>query len=241
MPDVDPLPKLLSLAVHEFRTPLTIVAGYIRMLLRERAGALTEPQRKLIEEAERSCGRLSGLIAELSDLSNLEAGSAPFNRGRLAVAALVRQAAAEVTAAAEPPTRAEVRGTLEGAVTILGDSQRLGHALRAVIGAVLRETLKADGVLVAPVIVTETGALHIVIGDAETVAAVERLDMGALDAFDEWRGGAGLSLPIARRVIEAHGGAVYAPRGERARRGAVVVLPLAPPHADDAATPAPDH
>ena len=61
---VDPRwPKLLSLTVHEFRTPVTVVAGYLRMLLKERAGPLPEEQRRLLEEASKSCARLSALLA----------------------------------------------------------------------------------------------------------------------------------------------------------------------------------
>src|SRR5216110_1552081 len=78
---VDPRwPKILSLTVHEFRTPMTVVAGYIRMLLKDRAGALNDQQRRLLEEAEKSCGRLSALVAEMSELSALEAGTATFNK-----------------------------------------------------------------------------------------------------------------------------------------------------------------
>src|SRR5881392_1397071 len=78
---VDPRwPKLLSLSVHEFRTPMTVVAGYIRMLLKDRAGPLSDPQRRLLEEAEKSCTRLTALLTEVSELSNLEGGTAPFNR-----------------------------------------------------------------------------------------------------------------------------------------------------------------
>src|SRR5258707_1729709 len=73
-------PKVLSLAVHELRTPMTVVAGYIRMLLKDRAGPLTDPQRRLLEEAEKSCARLTALLTEVSDLSNLEGGTAPLNR-----------------------------------------------------------------------------------------------------------------------------------------------------------------
>src|SRR5688572_33310760 len=72
--------RLLSLAVHEFRTPVTVVAGYIRMLLKDRAGPLSDQQRRLLEEAEKSCSRLTALLTEVSDLSNLEGGTAPFNR-----------------------------------------------------------------------------------------------------------------------------------------------------------------
>src|SRR5260370_40175295 len=73
-------PKVLSLAVHELRTPMTVVAGYIRMLLKDRAGPLSDQQRRLLEEAEKSCARLTALVAEVSDLSNLEGGTAPLNR-----------------------------------------------------------------------------------------------------------------------------------------------------------------
>ncbi len=74
--DTEVLPRLLSLAVHEFRTPVTVVAGYLRMLLREQGGPLTDKQRKMLEEADRSCTRLGALVAEMSDLGKLESGDA---------------------------------------------------------------------------------------------------------------------------------------------------------------------
>jgi len=46
----------------------------------------------------------------------------------------------------------------------------------------------------------------------------------ALATFDEWRGGSGLKLALARRVIRLHGGAVWAP-GDGSKAGAVVVVP----------------
>src|SRR5215471_12117592 len=85
-------PKILSLSVHEFRTPMTVVAGYIRMLLKDRAGALTDQQRRLLEEAEKSCGRLTALIAEVSELSALEAGTTAFQKQTTDLHALLRTA-----------------------------------------------------------------------------------------------------------------------------------------------------
>jgi signal transduction histidine kinase len=46
--------------------------------------------------------------------------------------------------------------------------------------------------------------------------------------FDEKRGGLGLALPIARRVIERHRGRIWSPAGGRA--AAIVSLPLAEPN-----------
>src|SRR5689334_23627877 len=78
MSDHNPLPRALSLAVHEFRTPVTVVGGYLRMLLKEQAGPLNERQRKMLEEAERACARLGGLVAEMSDLGRLEGRELAF-------------------------------------------------------------------------------------------------------------------------------------------------------------------
>ena len=107
---VDPRwPKVLSLAVHEFRTPATVVAGYIRMLLKDRAGPLTEPQRRLLEEAEKSCGRLAALLAEMSDLSGLEAGTAPFNRVAIDLRTALTDAVAALPEQRDRPIDVELR------------------------------------------------------------------------------------------------------------------------------------
>src|SRR5574342_1161935 len=94
---VDPRwPKLLSLSVHEFRTPMTVVAGYIRMLLKDRAGPLSDQQRRLLEEAEKSCARLSALLVEMSDLAGLEAGTATFNKSAVDLRGVLSDAIASL-------------------------------------------------------------------------------------------------------------------------------------------------
>src|SRR3990170_5709103 len=81
--------RLLSLGVHEFRTPVTVISGYLRMLLTGRTGPLTDGQRKMLQEMEKSTVRLSALIAEMSDLSVLEGGGATFNLGSVDIGTLV--------------------------------------------------------------------------------------------------------------------------------------------------------
>lgn len=222
-PPIDPRwPKLLSLSVHEFRTPMTVVSGYIRMLLKERAGALNDQQRRLLEEAEKSCGRLSALVSEVSELSNLEAGTLTFNRQRTDLHAALRQAADQLP----PLPDREIAVALElGAApaTLPGDPVRLAQAFSSIFGALRRELVTSDRL-----IVRETsggaGAIELRIGDEETLAAFDADAERPL--FDEWRGGVGLSLPVARRVIEAHGGTLSGAPGGR-KTGASVMLPAA--------------
>src|SRR5262245_7992754 len=56
--------QLLSLAVHEFRTPASVVGGYLRMLQRDVDPPLGERQRKMVDEADKACGRIVALINE---------------------------------------------------------------------------------------------------------------------------------------------------------------------------------
>src|SRR4029453_10009487 len=123
MPDTTADPKwhrLLSLSVHEFRTPITVVAGYIRMLLKDRAGALNDQQRRLLEEAEKSCGRLSSLVAEMSELSSLEAGATSFNRSSLDVTALLEETIAGLPQVPDRDIGVEL-SSVDAPATIKGD------------------------------------------------------------------------------------------------------------------------
>ena len=139
--------RLLSLTVHEFRTPITVLAGYVRMLLKDRAGPLSPEQRRLLEETEKSCGRLSALIAEMGDLSNLEAGTVTLNRGSVLVSALLSEAIASL-----PPIPDReipiVVDVIDDAARVQGDPVRLRNALASVLGALRREVVSSDRLVV---------------------------------------------------------------------------------------------
>lgn len=213
-------PKILSLAVHEFRTPMTVVAGYIRMLLKDRAGALNDQQRKLLEEAEKSCIRLTALLTEVSDLSNLEAGTAPFNRAPGDLHALVRTAVDQLPALPDREVPVSVELSSQPA-PIAADAARLAHALTSVIAALRREIISAGGLTIREHRTPD--GYELLMGDGETLDALTNEPPGAREVFDEWRGGIGLSLAVARRILNAHDGAIYAPPGGR-KAGARIQL-----------------
>ena len=218
-------PRLLALSVHEFRTPMTVVAGYIRMLLKDRAGPVTDQQRRLLEEAEKSCGRLSGLLVEMSDLANLEAGTAAFNKSALDLREILTEAVAALPPGGDHPIDIQLT-TADGASTINGDAARLRTAFISILRALSRELVTSNHLLVRERQGEFRGkpASWISIGDAEHIAALESATPDTLSTFDEWRGGCGLSLAVARRIVDGHGGAVWSP-AQGTKAGAVVALP----------------
>jgi signal transduction histidine kinase len=201
--------QLLGLAVHEFRTPASVVGGYLRMLQRDAAGELNDRQRKMIDEAEKSCARLVTLIAEMSDVAKLDGGVIALARQPVDIFALVSDVAEHVQEARDREVRLEVRGE-DGAAQVSGDATRLRAAFDAVFRAVLREK-GGPCVVVAErrrEMQNGKGAAVVVVSDAATVQAAYERDRGV---FDEKRGGMGLALPLARRVIEGHGGRIASP------------------------------
>src|SRR5207253_4509004 len=86
-------PQLLSLAVHEFRTPASVVGGYLRMLQRDTDPPLSERQRRMVDEAEKSCARLVAIVAELSDLGKLDSGAIALARQPIDLFQTIREVA----------------------------------------------------------------------------------------------------------------------------------------------------
>src|SRR3954469_23570786 len=121
------LPRVMSLAVHELRTPVTVVGGYLRMLLREQAGPITERQRKMLEEAERSCGRLGTLVTEMSDFGKLESGDLTFTQQDIDIAGLLTELASDMHEGEDRGVRLELRG-VDRPVVVTGDRARLATA-----------------------------------------------------------------------------------------------------------------
>lgn len=191
------------------------------MLLKERAGPLSDPQRKLLEEAEKGCARLTALLSEVSELSNLEGGTAPFNRQSTDLHKALREAVDQLPPLPDRDVPVDLQ--LDGdSATVRADPVRLTQAFSSIIKSLRRE-LVGD----APLVVRQRRApagIEIHIGDEDTLAALDAEGSAARELFDEWRGGSGLMLPVARRILEAQGGRIWgAPGGRKA--GARIQLP----------------
>lgn len=217
--------RLLSLGVHEFRTPVTVISGYLRMLMTGRAGALTDGQRKMLEEMEKSTTRLSALIGEMSDLSVLEAGGATFNLGSVDLGTLIE---GEIASLPPLPDR-EIKVVLDNqapGATVHGDAVRLRTALRSLLVAHRRELVTSDELCVwlRRTSVDGRGMLQLTIGGADRIDALQNVGPSELTTFEEFRGGVGFTLPIARRIVHAHQGQLWSP-AENTRAGAVLYFP----------------
>ena len=229
----DQFPRTISLAVHELRTPVTVVCGYLRMVLKEQGGPLTDKQKKMLQEAERSCERISALVSEMSELGKLESQELTVARQDVDLARLTTEVASNMHEGEDRGVHLDVR-VPNGDVMVTGDRARLSAAIASLLHASLRERGE-PGVVVAQCAVVENGAADdpaspswavLAVGDADTVRSLISNARQAPPPFDEWRGGLGLALPVARRVVEALGGSLWSAPGDRPRAGSALRLPL---------------
>jgi signal transduction histidine kinase len=178
----------------------------------------------MVGDAERAFGKMVAIIAELSELGKLDDGRTTLHSGAADVFDIIERIAPAASEAADRGVRLVVRGPASGA-TLTGDAARLTQTFSSLVRAVLREQL-ANGVVVLDRWI-EAGEARVVISPEAHADAVR--SRAAAD-FDDKRGGMGLALPMARRVIELHGGRIWSPAsdtGEASTRAAILVaLPL---------------
>lgn len=227
-------PRLLGLAVHELRTPISVGSGYLRMLLTSTDAELTARQKLFVTESQKAWGRMTTLAEEMSELSHLEAGTFKIDLKRIDIRRVLAETVEGLPPAEDGSVTVTVTGTADE-MFVQGDANRLRIALTSLLLALRREIVTSTDLLVEVSTrdVDGQAVCWIAVADPEHLGPLSSAASGALATFDEWRGGSGLKLAIARRIINAHGGAVWSP-ADGAKAGAAIALPI-----PDAGTRAP--
>jgi len=116
--------EFIGIASHELKTPLTSIKAYLQMLGRANLG---EKERHFVSKANRQTTKLSSLIADLLDVSKIQAGSLKLNYAPFLLSDLINESIESVLHMYQSHTinRPE---NIE-AVSLMGDKLRLEQAL----------------------------------------------------------------------------------------------------------------
>jgi signal transduction histidine kinase len=196
---------------HQLSTPLTPLAGYVKILQSERLGPLLPQQRKVVEAMAGSISRLTRVLDNLSDFASLQAGPGAISPVLVDPDALAEEVVSELRGAVrDARLHLVVRPSSGGPV--MADRKKLRQALANLIQNAVKFSPHGGEVLVE---VTRDGAtLRFAVLDQGPGVAAADLDrifepFGRPDRPGEARvPGSGLGLPVARRIAEAHGGRV---------------------------------
>lgn len=201
--------RFLANMSYEFRTPLTSIGGFAELLEAGLGGELSEAGREYVAAILASVGRLGEQIESVLDLSQSEAGMLPLAREEIELLPFVTRLAEERAGRiSEAGLTLDLRGD-KGAGRITGDRRRLGRALGHLLDNAIAATPRGGRILVE--LGSHKGGAQIVISDngagmdgATLARALEGIKPGKDGKEAERRQGIG--LPLARQLIEAHGG-----------------------------------
>ena len=218
----------LALVAHELRSPASVVSGYLRLLQQDPDG-LTGHQRRMADEAGRACTRMLRLLQEVGELASLESSEpvpGPIGVPVFSICHDALKSADLQTADGQTPVF--MCAESDRSVVVDGNATWLKRAFGALMAATVREhrtePLECHGFVCQG----GEGSRDAVIVFGPRGLGASRDDLAARgETFNRWRGGTGLSLPIACRIIEAHNGRVWSPGGAGSRASAWS-LPIAP-------------
>jgi signal transduction histidine kinase len=197
---------------HELRTPLNAILGYTALVLDGIYGEIPARMTEIMERVQINGRHLLTLINDVLDLAKMEAGQLELDMARYSMKDLVRG----VLDALDPLAR-EQRLVLRGEIAAglppgWGDERRLAQVLMNLIGNAIKFT---DAGEVSVRATTVDGALRVSVRD--TGPGISEADQEKI--FDEFhqadnssarrKGGTGLGLTIAKRIIEMHGGSIW--------------------------------
>lgn len=217
--------EFLSIAGHELRTPLTALQLQIQSL--RRSEAAPDPRRAArIEKVAHHGARLSALVDELLDISQITAGHLELVPSEVDLVALCRSA---IERDAAPLERAGCEVRVEAPARLVGrwDAGRLGQVVHNLL---INAAKYAPGQPIDLRIEAHEGEAHLVVRDrgmgiaAEDQARIFKRFERAVST--RHFGGFGVGLWIAREVVEAHGGRIEVESGTGRGATFTVRLPL---------------
>lgn len=210
---------------HEMRTPLALIKGYVETLLA--LDVDPETFRSYLERIDVTVDRLTRLVGQTLDVTQLAAGQIALERSTVQLADLIDAAVHDLRA--NRPGLA-VLVEIDGSLPLISvDPMRLRQVLDNVLenaakygpseGPVeLTARRTADGVVVS---VSDRG---MGVPADERNLVFEQFHRGR-NVRESARPGYGLGLSISRRIVEAHGGTLTIEPGPRSGTSVVMSLP----------------
>ena len=217
--------RLLHDVSHELRSPLArlrVAAGLARQ----------RPERveSALDRIERETERLDELVGQVLALSRLEAGVSDATEEYLDLAELLHTVAEDAAFEAESSSR-RVELAADQKLIVIGRTELLRRAFENVVRNAVNHT--PDGTAVEFTAERDVGNNSVRVSVCDRGAGIPESDLNAVfEPFfransNSARGGYGLGLAIARRAIEAHGGAIHAENRPDGGLCVHIKLPLA--------------
>jgi PAS domain S-box-containing protein len=200
---------------HELRTPLNSILGFTDVIMEGLDGPLTEYMDNDLRLIQKNGQHLLHLINDVLDMAKIEAGRMNLNPENFKAFEVMEEVTSITsTLASEKNLSLFIDETSERDVEIYADRTRLRQVMINLVNNAIKFT---DAGKVSLKVVSWPGArILISVQDTGIGIAPDKLDaifqeFTQVDSSSTRKaGGTGLGLPISRRLVEMHGGRLWA-------------------------------
>jgi signal transduction histidine kinase len=197
---------------HELRTPLNAIIGFSDVLHEQMFGELNERQLGYVEDIREAGKHQLSLINEILDLAKIEAGRMELELSQVAIPDVLRAA---VSMQAERASRGDIELTLTtepDEITVTADERRLRQVVFNLLSNAVKFTPPQGCIDLSARLAN--GQVEVAVADSGPGIAPEDLET----IFEEFEQtgegkqaeGTGLGLPLSRKLVELHGGRLWA-------------------------------
>jgi signal transduction histidine kinase len=202
----------LATMSHELRTPLNAIIGFSEVLQEQMFGDLNERQLGYVNDVLEAGRHLLSLINDVLDLAKIEAGRMDLELSQVAIPEILRSA---VSMHSERASRGGLELDLAiepEQITIPADERRLRQIVFNLLSNAVKFTPRGGRIDVTARLESD----HVEIRVADTGPGIAAEDLETI--FEEFEQasdgrqaeGTGLGLALSRKLVELHGGRLWA-------------------------------
>lgn len=220
---------------HELRTPLTSLKGFSDLMLMGAAGPLSESQQGFAQTIKQNAVRLESLVNDLLNISKLDSGDEVLRLGPVAVGEVVDDVLKTLSGrAAYQKKNLDVHVNIDpGLPFVRGDRDKVRQIVTNIIDNAFNYTYAGGSIDIAAYPRSDRPHILLTIKDSgigiplefqsRVWGRFERYDQNAL-TMDV--AGTGLGLPIAKTLVEMHGGEIWLESEEGTGTTFFISLPM---------------
>ncbi|MBN1375169.1 MAG: PAS domain S-box protein [Dehalococcoidia bacterium] len=219
--------EFIGMVSHEFRTPLTIIAGCLNTVLTEKERLSAAETKQLLEDAADEAELLNHLLGNLLELSKYQAGKLSMNSEPVRIDSIVRYMIKKFKH--QSTLHRFVTRFEDGNTQIIADPIRLERILYNLLDNAIKYS-PGGGIIRVK---TRKDNGNVVVGVIDKGIGIPEQEQGKVfDSFYRLSGtdskGMGLGLMVCRRLVEAHGGRIWAESKQGYGSAFYFTLPASP-------------
>ncbi len=202
--------RFLGIAAHDLKAPLTAIQGFLWIMLGGYSGDITDKQRNMLERSTFRIKELLSLISDLLDIPRIETGQIVEEMKQVSLGQVIKASIGDLRETAKQK-KLKLELELPPALPkIYGSAPRLQQVITNLVSNAINYT--PEGSITIRV---NAGGDEIQVEVMDTGIGVPAEDLPRL--FEDFfrasnveTKGTGLGLSISRRIVEAHGGRIWA-------------------------------